>query len=97
MQSTPCSDLSTNKGEKLGIDAKGNYFYIKKVADHMKNIFVKMARQTPLTPNIRIECPIPVGMHKETVQALCDEFRTIFSDANVIYNKDFNAFFFDFL
>lgn len=83
--------------EKLGIDAKGRYFYIKKVAEHMKSNFITMSRAYPLMPNIRLECPIPVGMHKETVQALCDEFRNIFSDANVVYNADFNAFFFDFM
>ena len=96
MQCTPSPDPSSYSGEKLGIDANGKYFYIKKVADYMMKKFVKMARQTPLKPNIRIECPIVIGEHKASVQALCDEFRTIFSDANIIYSGEFNAFFFDF-
>jgi len=96
MQSTPYPDVFIYNGEKIGIDASGKYFHIKRVADYMKNKFVKMARQTPLTPNIRIECPIAIGNHKPSVQALCDEFRTIFSDANIIYSGEFNAFFFDF-
>jgi hypothetical protein len=81
----------------FGKDAEGKYFCILKVAEYIKIQYNKEAAVLPLGYNIRIECPIKLGQHTATINALVNEFRESFAfDALVVFNVDHNAFYFDF-
>ena len=81
----------------FGTDASGKFFCVHKVAQYIKMEYNKMAGKLPLGSNIRIDCPIKLGEHKPSINALVEEFRKTFAfDAVIIFHIDYNAFYFDF-
>jgi hypothetical protein len=94
--STTPSQMDTSKNIYFGTDAKGKFFCINKVAQYIKMEYNAMAVKNLIGYNVRIECPIPIN-HKPSINALVEEFRDSFAcDANIAFNFEHNAFYFDF-
>jgi len=89
--------MDSSKKIYFGIDATGKHFFLEKVANYIKMKYNALAFSGPLRHNIYIQCPIPLGNHTASINALVQEFRESFaSDALIMFNLEHNAFYFDY-
>lgn len=90
------SQMDSSKKIYFGIDATGKHFFLEKVANYIKMKYNALADNNLIGYNVRIECPILIE-HKPSINALVEEFRESFaSDANIAFNFEHNAFYFDY-
>ena len=89
--------VNLKNSEKIGTDVYGRNFSISEVAKYMMMKYNTMAANGPVGFNVCINCPILLGNHKYSLDALVEEFRERFaSDAIIAFNSDYNIFVFDF-